>query len=64
MVICNECGTRIAPKVTVCPKCGANVDATNAGPPKRARKPVPWGLIVVLGAAFALASAAAYLLLR
>jgi hypothetical protein len=64
MVICNECGTRIAPKVTTCPKCGATVDATNAGPPRRARRAVPWRVVAVFVVAAALAGAGAYLLFR
>jgi predicted amidophosphoribosyltransferase len=65
MVICNDCGTRVAPKTPACPKCGAPVDATYAGPPRARRKaPFPWIAVVIFFAAAAIFSGGLILLLR
>ena len=65
MVICNECGTRVPPKTQRCPKCGASVDATYAGPPRRRRKPpFPWIAVLIFFAAAAIFSGGLILLLR
>ncbi len=65
MVICNECGAHVAPKVAACPQCGAPVDATYAGPPRRRRKPpFPWIAVAIFVAAATIFGAGLYALLR
>src|SRR5579875_2441136 len=32
MFFCGQCGFQVAPGMTRCPRCGAAVDTTNAGP--------------------------------
>lgn len=63
MVICSECGTRVKPKVTACPKCGAPVDATNAGP-RREDRSIPWVAMIAIAFAAFIAATGLFLVLR